>query len=122
MKFLLDENLPHSLRGHLSNHLTSTAAYAGFAGLVNGRLLDAAERAGFEVLVTGDKTLQYEQNLGARKIALVSLSAISWPVIAPHVLKIARAVDNAQPGSFVRVNCGAFAKPRRHPDKGLTHG
>jgi hypothetical protein len=78
---LLDENIPHDLRAYLPH--AYTAAYAGFAGLKNGKLLDAAEAAGFDVLVTGDKTLPCEQNLTGRKIALVCLSAASWPVIEP---------------------------------------
>ena len=44
----------------------------------NGELLSAAEVAGFEVIVTGDKTLEYEQNMKDRKIAVVSLSAPHW--------------------------------------------
>jgi len=52
--------------------------YMGFGGLKNGELLSAAEVAGFEVIVTGDKTLEYEQNMKDRKIAVVSLSAPHW--------------------------------------------
>ncbi|WP_263350104.1 hypothetical protein [Acidicapsa acidisoli] len=98
----MDENLPHSLRRHIPNSVT--AAYAGFAGLQNGKLLEAAEIAGFEVLVTGDKTLHHEQNLTGRKIALVSLSAVNWPLIEPHVAEIATSVDCAVPGSFTRID------------------
>ena len=118
LKILLDENLPHSLRLHLTHHETMTASYAGFAGYKNGELLDAAEADGFEVLITGDRTLHFEQNMGHRKIALVSLSAISWPVIEPHVEKIIAAVDMATPGSFTRVECGAFVRGQknRQPD------
>lgn len=107
-RVLLDENLPHSLRRHVPGSVT--AAYAGFAGLENGKLLDAAEAAGFEVLITGDKTLHQEQNLKGRKIALVSLSAMTWPLIEPHVGKIVAAVDGAAPGSFARIDCGAFQR------------
>lgn len=63
MKVLLDSNVPHDLRGRLSHHDTFTAKYMGWSALKNGDLLKAAEEAGFEVLVTGDKTLPYEQNL-----------------------------------------------------------
>jgi hypothetical protein len=87
-----------------------TAVYAGFAGYKNGALLDAAETGGFDVLVTGDGTLHYEQNIQRRKMALVSLSAISWPVIERHVEKIVAAIDAAGPGSFTRVDCGAFVR------------
>jgi len=108
LKVLLDENMPHELRHYLRQHETFTAAYLGWAGLKNDQLLDAAETGGYDVLVTGDRTLQYEQNLSGRKIALVSLSAVSWPIIEPHVAKIAAAVDGATPRSFTRVDCGAF--------------
>lgn len=112
---MCDENIPHALRGHLKHHDVVTAAYAGFAGLKNGKLLDAAETAGFEILITGDKTLHREQNLAARKIAVVSISANSWTVIGPYADRIVAAVDRAAPGSFVRVDCGVFTRRRSGP-------
>ena len=63
----------------------------GWGGVKNGKLLEAAERAGFDVLITGDKTLEYEQNLSHRRIALVALSAVNWPIIEPHLAKIVDA-------------------------------
>jgi hypothetical protein len=114
VKVLLDENLPHSLREHYLQCETFTAAYMGWAGLKNGELLDVAEDGAF-VLITGDRTLQYEQNLSGRKIALVSLSAVSWPVIESHVAKIANAVASAEPGSFTRVDVGKFRRPGGRP-------
>jgi hypothetical protein len=112
-KVLLDENLPHTLRRHLNHHEAFTAAYAGLAGLKNGKLLDAAIRAGFDVLVTGDKTIQYEQNLAEWNIAVVSLSAVEWPLIMGDVTKIVAAIDAAMPGSFTRVQCGLFSRKRK---------
>lgn len=113
MKVLLDENIAGQLRAFLSHHETFTAAYAGFGGLKNGLLLKAAEEHGFDVLVTADKTLEYEQNLTGRSIALVCLSANSWPVIRPYIEQIVAAVDGAGQGSFVRVNCGRFVRQQR---------
>ena len=81
MKVLLDENLDHALRPLLGQHEIVTAAYMGWAGLKNGELLRAAESCGIEVLVTGDQTLCYEQNLRVRRLAVVALSAIQLPVI-----------------------------------------
>jgi len=107
-RVLLDENLPHALRHLVSNSVT--AAYAGFAGLENGRLLDAAEGAGFDVLITGDKTLHQEQNLKGRRIALVTLSAVNLPLIEAYVAEIASAVDCADPGSYKRIDCGQFQR------------
>jgi len=87
----------------------------GFGGLKNGELLSAAEVAGFDVFVTGDKTLEYEQNLKDLMIAVVSLSAPHWLPIKDHIGRIANAVDIAVPGSFTRVDCGKFARPKRTP-------
>lgn len=81
MKVLLDENLDHALRRLLGPHEIVTAAYAGWAGLKNGELLRAAEENGIDVLLTGDKTLKYEQNLAGRRLAIVALSAIQLPII-----------------------------------------
>ena len=89
MKVLLDENIPHDLRTLLAHHDTFTVAYMGWGGLKNGRLLDTAEGAGFDVLITGDKTLEYEQNI--------------------------YAVDSAQPGTIIHVECGAFNRRRPKP-------
>ena len=71
VRVLLDENMPHKLRRHLAKHETVTAVYAGFGGRRNGALLSAAEAAGFDVVVTGDLSLQYQQNLSSRKLAIV---------------------------------------------------
>ena len=117
MKVLLDENLPHKLRAHLVNHETATVAYLGWGGLKNGDLLTAAEDAGFEVFVTGDRALVHQQNLGVRKIAIISLSANNWPVIKNHVARISSAIDKARSGSFVRVDCGVFTR-KRGPSSG----
>ena len=109
-RVLLDENMPHILRKFLDHHETETAAYAGFAGLKNGALLAAAEDAGFDVLVTGDRTLHLEQNLTGRRLSVVSLSAVSWPIIGEHVAKIVAAVDAVESGDFVQVDCGVFRR------------
>ena len=114
-KVLLDENIPHDLLPFLAHHQTFTVAYLGWARLKNGRLLDAVESGGFDVLVTGDGTLQHEQNLSRRRIAIVSLSAVSWAVIETHVRKVLLAVKEANPGSFVRVECGVFSRRQYKP-------
>jgi putative NIF3 family GTP cyclohydrolase 1 type 2 len=112
VKVLIDEQLPHSLRNGVARHEVVTAAYAGFRGLKNGKLLDAAESAGFDVLITGDTTLHLEQNLSQHRIALVVLSAVEWPMLEQNIAKIQAAVDAALPGSFTRVDCGVFTRKR----------
>jgi len=111
VKVLLDSNVPRDLRAHLSHHETFTAK--------NGVLLKACEDAGFDVLVTGDKTLQYEQNLKNRKIAIVCLSAVSWAVIEPFVNAVVAAVDQTERGMVVRVECGLFSRKRKPQEPSL---
>jgi predicted nuclease of predicted toxin-antitoxin system len=113
LKVLLDENIPHDLRPFLAHHEAFTASYLGWAGLKNGALLEAAEKDGFDVLVTGDLSISYQQNMTGRRLGIVSLSAVNWPVIEPHVGKIVHAIDETAPGSFTRVECGTFT--RRKP-------
>lgn len=79
MKVLLDENLDHALRKLLGKHEVVTASYMGWSGLKNGELLRVAESSGIDVLLTGDQTLMYEQNLIDRRSAVVALSAIQLP-------------------------------------------
>jgi len=71
--------------------------------LTNGELLAEAERAGFEVFLTADKNIQYQQNLSGRKIAIVVLSTPQWPRVRLHTARIAAAVDAASPGSYAEV-------------------
>ena len=87
MRVLLDENLDHSLRKHLSGHDIVTVSFMGWAGLKNGELLRTAEDHGIEVLVTGDRTLSYEQNLAGRRLAIVALSAIQLPIIIKRFVR-----------------------------------
>ena len=113
MKVLLDENLDHALRHHLNPHEVFTVTYVGWAGLQNGALLRAAEDNQLDVLLTGDQTLGYEQNLAGRRLAVVALSAIQLPLIKEHLPEIIVAIDNAAPGSFQIVDCGTFTRKTR---------
>ena len=81
MKVLLDENIDHGLRKLLGQHDVVTVTYMRWTGLKNGELLRIAEDSGIEVLLTGDQTLTFEQNLTGRRLAIVALSAIQLPII-----------------------------------------
>ena len=85
---MFDQGTPVPLRGHISAHYVSTAYELGWATLKNGELLAAAEKSGFEVLVTTDTNLQYQQNLNQRKITNVVLSTTSWPRIKKNITAI----------------------------------
>lgn len=80
----------------------------GWARLADGELLDAAEKAGFDVLLTGDKTIRREQNMKGRKIALLYMSDNHWPIVKDHVPAIEQAIEKAQPGEVKPVYCGIF--------------
>jgi predicted nuclease of predicted toxin-antitoxin system len=75
VRILIDECVDERLRHDFSGHDCQTARYAGFAGLKNGHLLSAAEKAGFEVIVTVDQNIPYQQDLQNRNIAILILRA-----------------------------------------------
>ena len=103
MLVLFDQGTPAPLRLHLLGHQVETAYERGWSTLENGELLQAAEAQGFEVLVTTDMNLKYQQNLAVRKIAVVVLGTTSWPRIRAAAERVAAVVDRAVPGSYVEV-------------------
>jgi predicted nuclease of predicted toxin-antitoxin system len=71
MKLLLDECLPRKLKNHLPGHECHTVPEAGWAGKKNGELLLLAEKSGFQIFLTLDRGMEYEQNLKGREITIV---------------------------------------------------
>jgi hypothetical protein len=112
VKVLLDENLDRRLRKNLGAHEVFTAGYKGWDGLKNGKLIEAAENAGIEVLATGDQSLCDEQNLSRLRLAIVALSSLEWRILKNHLPQIVAAIDNALPGSFQAIECGTFSRKR----------
>jgi hypothetical protein len=103
MRVLFDQGTPVPLRPFLTRHSVRTVAEQQWSTLGNGELLDAAEAAGFQVLLTTDKNIQYQQNLTKRTIAIVVLGRPEWPVLRLHVERVVIAVDGASPGSYSEV-------------------
>jgi hypothetical protein len=104
MKIILDESVPQNLRLLIEGGHTVVAAwYQGWSGLKNGALLAAAEAAGFDLFITADQEMSYQQNLTGRKMALVVLSTNSWSFIKAHIAGIMTAVDAVKPGSYTEV-------------------
>ncbi len=104
MLVLFDNGTPRTLARYLIDHHMVTEARArGWQELENGELLTVAEASGFEVLVTTDKNLRYQQNLSRRKIAIVVLGQGRWSLIKPHVAQVVAAVNAAMPGGFDQV-------------------
>ena len=104
MLVLFDNGTPRNIARYLIDHHTVTEASArGWDKLENGELLTAAETSGFEVILTTDRNLRYQQNLAGRKIAVVALGKGRWTLIKPHVARVVEAVNAATPGSYVEV-------------------
>ena len=105
MKVLLDECIPRKLKFALPEHDCKTVPEAGFAGQKNGRLLALAEDAGFELFLTMDKGLQYQQNLAGRRIAILVVRARSNRLAdLLQRLEACRAVmSSIRPGEVIRV-------------------
>lgn len=105
MRILLDECVDQRLRLLFTGHDCQTAGYAKLSGLKNGELLTAAEVAGFEVLVTTDQDIPYQQNLTVRKISIVILCAPTNRLadLSPLVPLALRALDALTPGQVLRI-------------------
>ena len=104
MLILFDNGTPRTLARYLiDRHAITEDRARGWQELENGKLLNEAEAAGFEVLVTTDKNMSYQQNLTGRKIAVVVLGKGRWTLIKPYVAQVIAAVNSATPGSFAEV-------------------
>jgi hypothetical protein len=91
MLILFDNGTPRTLARYLiDRHAVTEARARGWEELDNGELLTEAEAAGFEVLVTTDKKLPYEQNLADRKIAIGVLGKGRWSIVKPHVQRLSQ--------------------------------
>ncbi len=87
----------------MKHHVTK-ARGAGWDRLTNGELLNAAEAPGFDLLVTTDKNMRYQQNLSGRVISIVVLGNSQWRTAVNHVEAITAAVDDATPGSYAEID------------------
>ena len=105
MKLLIDECVDERLRLLFPGHECQTARFANLAGLKNGRLLEAAEAAGFDVLITVDQSIPDQQNLTQRSIALVILCGRTnrlsdLEILVPAAIS---ALDSIRAGDVVKV-------------------
>ena len=104
MLILFDNGTPAPLRYALEGHVIVEAIERGWDKLVNGELIAVAEAAGFEVLLTTDKNIRYQQNLTGRRIAFVVLGNQQWPTLRRYIERVVAAVNAATPGSYTEVD------------------
>src|SRR5208282_2003443 len=100
MLILFDHGTPAPLRLFLKDHTVRKAKDLGWDALSNGELLKAAEEAAFDLLLTTDKNIHFQQNLTKRIIAVVVLGNPQWPVLRRYVDRVLAVVNAAQPGTY----------------------
>jgi hypothetical protein len=104
MRILFDHGTPSGIVKALSGHEATEAIERGWDRTSNGELLELAEAEGFELLLTTDKRIRYQQNLHGRKIAIVVLGNSTWRVVRLYLDRIASAVNETTPGSYTQVD------------------
>jgi hypothetical protein len=103
MLILFDHGTPRSIARWLQGHTVTEAIEKGWDRLSNGALLNAAEEAGFDLLLSTDKNIQYQQNFKNRRIAIVILGNSQRPAVHRYIDRVVAAVNAATPGSFAEV-------------------
>jgi len=115
LRVLFDKNVPYGTRYFLSNHQVETVDDHGWSRISNGELLETAEAAGFEVVITADQNIVYQQTLEGRKVALVVLGSNIWPIVRSHETAIRERVNAAVPGSYTFIEMPL--PPKRRPSR-----
>jgi hypothetical protein len=105
MRVLLDECVPRKLKSSLTGYECRTVPEEGMAGKRNGELLELAEKAGFDVFLSLDRGIEFQQNLQSRRIAVLLVRAQSSRLadLLPHVREILERLELSRPGEVVRV-------------------
>jgi len=103
VKVLFDQNTPRPLARFLAGHEVLRAAELGWQQLSNGELIASAEEQGFDLLITADRNLRYQQNLTGRRLAIIVLPSGRWPELEPHISTIVKAVGTARPGDYTEI-------------------
>jgi len=103
VKLLFDQGTPVPLRRYLHPHVVDTAAELGWSQLENGDLLQAAEEAEYDLLITTDTNLQYQQDLTGRKIGIVVLRIASWPRLSARIDQVSEGIRQASPGDYLEI-------------------
>ena len=104
MRILFDQGTPAPLRRYLTEHSVTTAYEEGWSNLSNGDLLKSAEDKGYQIFVTTDRNLRYQQNLSDRQIAIVVLLSTSWPRIRTQTDKVCGVINEIKLGDYIEIS------------------
>ena len=113
IRVLFDKNVPYPLRRHLTECQVETAEEKGWRQVSNGELITSAEDAGYQVFVTCDQNILYQQNLSHRKISLIVLGSNIWPSVRVRLPGILEAFRRIVSGSFEFIEIHPPTKQRR---------
>ena len=104
MRILLDESLPERLRHSFPGHEVATVRWMGWSSTKNGKLLDLAEE-GFDVFLTADQNLPFQQDLRKRKIRVIVLAAADNQLATVQTLvpAVLQALGTIKPGQWMLV-------------------
>lgn len=102
MSIFFDQGTPDPLRRYLGGHAITTAAEAGFNTLSSGDLLRAVDSS-FDLFITIDQNIRYQQNVAGRAVSIIVLMTTSWPVIKANVDRVLSAVRDAVSGDYQEV-------------------
>jgi predicted nuclease of predicted toxin-antitoxin system len=106
MKLLLDENLPLKLRHEISGHEVFTTTFMGWSGIENGELLAVAAEHGFDVVLTTDRGMEYEQNTSNLPVSVIVIRAASNAIedVRPLLPRVTAALKTLEPKSLVKIH------------------
>jgi hypothetical protein len=104
MRILFDHGTPSGIAAVLAPHEVTEARDLGWDTISNGELLKEAEASGFDLLLTTDKRIRYQQNLTGRRIAILVLGNSTWRIVRLHLDRIVSAVNLVLPGSYAEID------------------
>jgi hypothetical protein len=103
LRILFDQCTPAPFRNWFTDDEVSTAAEFGWSDLSNGKLISSAEEAGFELLITIDRNLRYQQNLTNRRIAIAVILESAWPLLKTRADEVAGRIRALKSGEYAEV-------------------
>ena len=118
MTVFFDEGVPEALKFRLRGHFVESVKSRGWFGIQNGSLLKLIGQAGFEVFITADKNLSYQQPVAQLPFAMLVLSTNHWPTVKKNAQAVRDALEAIAPREIVFVDCGLFTPMRKRDRSG----